>query len=252
MDDASLRNDIVTNLLVIIDNLPHEKIVLLRKYLDKPVNMTLTEIKEKLELSGIPFSAVGSFLRNRDASRPSLLLALDTAIAVREHELRNAQQCELIWTGPIRFPIAARNTMLTMIEMIRRAKTKVTLVGYRVEEYALPIISSLEDAIARNVDVSLILDKAEDHLFVLKRLWKNFPTSRLYTMRTDPKDPKRSLHAKLIIIDYSILLITSANLTYHGLSSNLEIGVKISGKAAYEAQLLINSLMREGYLVTAR
>lgn len=252
MDNASLRNEIVTNLLVILDNLPPEKIILLRKHLDKPDNITLTEIKEKLELSGIPYSAVGFFLMNRDTAKSLLLLALDTAIAVREHELRNSQQCELIWTGPIRFPIAARNTMLTMIEMIRTAKKKVTVVGYRIEEYALPIIKSLQDAIARNVDVILVLDKAEDHIFVLERLWKNFPTSKLYTMTTDPKDPKRSLHAKLIIIDYTVLLITSANLTYHGLSSNLEMGVKVTGKAAYEAQLLINSLMREGYLVTAK
>jgi phosphatidylserine/phosphatidylglycerophosphate/cardiolipin synthase-like enzyme len=139
-----------------------------------------------------------------------------------------------------------------MIEMIKEAKTKITLVGYRVEEYALPIMSSLQDAIARNVDVSLVLDRAEDHIYILRRLWKNFPASKLYTLKTDPKDPKRSLHAKLIVIDYSVLLVTSANLTYHGLSSNLEIGVKISGEAAYEAQLLINSLMREGYLVAAK
>jgi phosphatidylserine/phosphatidylglycerophosphate/cardiolipin synthase-like enzyme len=45
------------------------------------------------------------------------------------------------------------------------------------------------------------------------------------------------------------MLVTSANLTYHGLSGNVEVGVLVEGNVAAEAVQLINRLIAEGVVV---
>ena len=49
---------------------------------------------------------------------------------------------------------------------------------------------------------------------------------RIYNYQR-PKDPMSSLHAKVICVDQSKTLITSANLSYHGQEGNIEMGTYI-------------------------
>jgi phosphatidylserine/phosphatidylglycerophosphate/cardiolipin synthase-like enzyme len=45
------------------------------------------------------------------------------------------------------------------------------------------------------------------------------------------------------------MLVTSANLTYHGLAGNLEIGLEIEGRVAGEVVALLNRLIAENICI---
>lgn len=53
-----------------------------------------------------------------------------------------------------------------------------------------------------------------------------------------------SLHAKTIIVDEEKIFISSANLSYHGLSSNIEIGTLITSKSKAKQLLSIFSELK--------
>ncbi|MGH8437163.1 MAG: phospholipase D-like domain-containing protein, partial [Pseudomonas sp.] len=65
-------------------------------------------------------------------------------------------------------------------------------------------------------------------------------------------DEKAALHAKLLISDRNDALVTSANLTYHGFERNLEMGIRVTGRAAAEIHDRIDDLIRAGELVPWR
>lgn len=53
-----------------------------------------------------------------------------------------------------------------------------------------------------------------------------------------------SLHAKVLVADACDALVTSANLTYHGLEANVEVGVRIVGGAAAQLEAVFHELIR--------
>ena len=54
-----------------------------------------------------------------------------------------------------------------------------------------------------------------------------------------------SLHAKLVVAKQKDALVTPANLTYHGLKANLELGVRLQGPVAADIVDHFNRLIRE-------
>ena len=50
-----------------------------------------------------------------------------------------------------------------------------------------------------------------------------------------------------MIVDRKELLVTSANLTHHGLVQNFEMGVRIRGRTAGNAHVVIRRMIDSGY-----
>ena len=64
-----------------------------------------------------------------------------------------------------------------------------------------------------------------------------------------PKQKRSSLHAKVVIIDDSQLLVTSANMTGNAIETNIEMGIIHKGKIVKDAKTLFQSLIYEGFMV---
>ena len=60
----------------------------------------------------------------------------------------------------------------------------------------------------------------------------------------DENDAVAKLHAKVVIVDRHDVLVSSANLTGHGLVRNLEIGIRAHGKPAEDAAAHFDELIR--------
>ena len=56
----------------------------------------------------------------------------------------------------------------------------------------------------------------------------------------------------MLVVDRSDLLVTSANLTWHGMTNNFEIGLRVRGNAARKAEDLIRNLIDRNYLETVK
>ena len=159
-----------------------------------------------------------------------------------------APSVSLVWTGPVSLPGPTRTTGSTLIDLIDHAQQEIVIVGYTLTVSARRIIEHLAQAQLRDIQVVLIVDRMEENklLPVLKSCWpSDQELPLLYTRQASSSDPKSALHAKAVIVDSRTILATSANLSYHGLAGNIELGLLVEGHVAWEAVTLLKSLITE-------
>jgi phosphatidylserine/phosphatidylglycerophosphate/cardiolipin synthase-like enzyme len=146
-----------------------------------------------------------------------------------------------VWTGPDVEAIPPRRTDQALLEVIASAKATLTIVSFVA--YKVPHVSdALASAARRGVAVRLILEDAEasqgkvafDALTGLGPEVAARCAVYIWPVEKRQKTPggqHGSLHAKCAIADGQRLLISSANLTEHALSVNIEFGVLVKGGA---------------------
>jgi phosphatidylserine/phosphatidylglycerophosphate/cardiolipin synthase-like enzyme len=154
----------------------------------------------------------------------------------------------LVWTAP-GASSGARNIESVIREHIRRAKKTVTVVGYAVTQAADPLLADLADAVRRAVQVTIVVDRIADRIPSLLAGWpRDVKAPALWTRDADPLDEMSALHAKVMIFDDSYLLVSSANLTFHGLRGNLELGVLLHGDVALEMKAILQGWIKDGLI----
>jgi len=184
---------------------------------------------------------------NAGGTSETLVAALLAARAAYAQALEEAPSVRLVWTGPISTSVPARSTVSVLLDLIDRARKEMIVVGYILTEAASIVLEHLAAAQKRGVQVVLIGDRMEEKLSVLQVCWpedQRLPV--IYTRAETPDDPRSALHAKLAIADQYHMLVTSANLTYHGLAGNIEMGIEVEGQVAADAVALLNGLIAEG------
>lgn len=169
------------------------------------------------------------------------------------HDLRAElnDKTTLVWTSPV-IDLNADLTYNTMIQMIRSAEKKITIVGYALykesknDELKMSDIFKeiYEKVESKNIAVELFFDKSETNVKnTVKNMWKKeIKLPEIYLYSSPPKI-NGSLHAKVLLIDDVDILITSANMTGRAINRNIEIGIKTSGSVGKEARELLQSLI---------
>jgi phosphatidylserine/phosphatidylglycerophosphate/cardiolipin synthase-like enzyme len=158
----------------------------------------------------------------------------------------------LVWTAP-GGAAAVRNIESVITQLVHGAQRSITLVGYAVTQAADPLLNDLADAMRRGVEVSLVVDRLKDRIPQLFRAWpRDVRRPALWTREADPHDEMSALHAKVLVVDDRYLLISSANLTYHGLRGNLELGVLLQGDVALEMKALLNQWIRDRLITSVQ
>lgn len=156
-------------------------------------------------------------------------IALASFAQERSMGEREKEEVEIVCTAPSRLGIPLRATFSTVLEMVQKANHEILVVGYLFTEGASKVVEELARARRdRRVRVTFIGNRMQEHLHVLRSYWPaDSPGPIIFSRESDPSDEKTSLHAKLLICDRSLALITSANFSHHGLHENIEIGAKI-------------------------
>jgi phosphatidylserine/phosphatidylglycerophosphate/cardiolipin synthase-like enzyme len=165
------------------------------------------------------------------------------AIQIRQNRTDEADAVSLVWTGPVQFDVPMRSTMAVTREMILGSVNRIIIVGYRITLGAKSIFDALAAQQSRGIVVTVILDEATNQKGILSKMWpKSMRLPTVYENRNEG-----SLHAKLTLVDGRDMLVTSANLTYRGFQSNIEIGVRIKGPSTSKVDELLNALIRDGH-----
>lgn len=175
---------------------------------------------------------------------------------------------DLVWSGSDAGPSYARYTKIVVPEMIRRAKTQITIAGYSFDSGG-GVFEALHEAITeRGVSVRMFLDIeqlyqrlqqqikkdktrlprlqpllqakkagagpfAAEVLSLFRELHWPFAGKKpdlFYDPRTAEQRVFASLHAKCLIVDHEHVLITSANFTGRGQDRNIEVGIVVHDK----------------------
>lgn len=194
----------------------------------------------------------------RDKMPPqALALALGAVRAMKKRADTQAPKLDLVWTGP-HSPsnIQTRTTASVLREMIAGARNRILVVTYDLtlgNGLSEGVIDALASAMARGCAIVIALHNDADNFSHVRQLWPaHLPLPRLLQWVGVPGDPMAKLHAKLVVADAGDLLITSANLTFHGLEQNIEIGVRIRGRFASDVDRHFGNLEAEKILVPHR
>jgi phosphatidylserine/phosphatidylglycerophosphate/cardiolipin synthase-like enzyme len=157
-------------------------------------------------------------------------------------------QPQLVWTAP-GAPAAARGTAQVAADLIQHAEQRALVVGYSLTKAAAPFVALLAEAVRRGVACSIVADRMAEKLATLTAHWPpDVGLPPLWTRPPDPGDEQSALHAKFIVVDSRRLLVTSANLTYHGFHGNMEMGVLMEGSVASEAEALVREWSKAGLI----
>jgi phosphatidylserine/phosphatidylglycerophosphate/cardiolipin synthase-like enzyme len=211
------------------------------------------QIQHVVQIATADARPVASLFRSwqrTKGSEESLIAALLAARAAGSSVRAETPSVRLVWTGPVNASVPARSTISVLLDLIDRGQQEIVIVGYVITDAAAIIFKHLAAAQKRGVQVILISDRLEEKLDVLRSCWphdQRLPA--LYSRIETPADPRSALHAKLAVVDQRHMLVTSANLTYHGLAGNIEIGMEIEGQIAAEVVALLNKLIAENICV---
>lgn len=232
-----------------LDLVPRRSLEALMEAMESGTELTPASIKKITGLSDQNLESLLFFLEGGKDSYADLLLALETASAVLKHSEREKETIDLSWTGPIQFSVEGRSTQSLIEEMLRNAKKSIVIIGYSITEEG-GVLELISAAMKRGVEVVLVVHSDEEsrNIEVISKNWLRNPKPLVYTRERGKTDVYFKIHAKMMVVDSSDLLVTSANLTWHGMSNNLEIGLRVRGKTAEKAYLLVDELIKSGYL----
>ena len=197
--------------------------------------------------------------REAGAQGPDLLAVALRVAASAAEQSRTSERSELVWSGPTPEGFAFRRTDEALLELVRLARQRLTLVtfaAYRVPE----IRDALALAVSRQVDVRFVSESEDASAGRLTHdaaralgadLASRVTCYEWPAERRPSNDRGRTgvLHAKCAVADREALFVASANLTELALDLNMEMGVLILGGALPgQAADHFDGLIREGVL----
>ncbi len=149
---------------------------------------------------------------------------------------------EIVASGKKWIGQGIRSTNHVINELIDESYEKILLTIFVVTDKE--ILNNIEAALKRKIEVDILINVDENDLInenILKELIKfksEYENLNLY------KIIEEKIHAKIVIADGKKLLIGSANLTYHGLNKNYELGILIEdSEVAYDVETIIKRLI---------
>lgn len=134
-----------------------------------------------------------------------------------------------VWTGPDSSASGSRLTLAVVADLIDQAETTILLVSYATLP-STEVREALVRAAGRGVEITTLLERPQDnpsfngHAHPLAGI-----PARQLTWPASAREPRASMHAKILVVDRRAALIGSANLTGYGVERNLECGVLIRG-----------------------
>lgn len=138
-----------------------------------------------------------------------------------------------LWIGE-----GVRSVGSLILEMIDSTEKELTLTAFILSSYE--IIEHLHHALARGVNVRVIMNSPDnqmpDIIQKLSYLEKEYPYMRIIGV-TDV-----TMHAKVMVVDRKIALVSSANFTMSGMMKNYEMGLLVNDSEI--AQQIENILLK--------
>ena len=156
---------------------------------------------------------------------------------------KDIEKATLVATTPPSFRVHAQSTKNTVSELLNSSKQSILMTGYSLSSYFDELIDLIIQKSQQGVVVRFFANNIEnknefDKLLTYKGRFLqifNYPKS---------DDKMAALHAKVISVDSTRTLITSANLSYHGQEGNIELGTIVeSTRLAKQVEELFASLI---------
>ena len=207
------------DLILLASHISEERINTLANHVENkdPTSITWLDLEQLGFMSSESHKITNVMRGTKDGG----LLASSLRLALKIVAFEKKNEIQLVISGNFQ-DANAEYTHETVYKMINRAKHSITIVGYWMYDIddLIKKISDLQEV--RNLKVRFILDSAQKWKRQILHVWNKKYRPEILEVNTDHV---KTLHAKLIIIDNSEILITSANLTMNAMEKNIEAGI---------------------------
>ncbi len=159
-------------------------------------------------------------------------------------------KASIVATTPPSFSINARTTMSVVESLIAEAERSILITGYSLSSYFSDLVNIIIEKSRKGVYVKFFVNDIESQGTFDKLCRYKGKFLKIYNYPKS-EDKMAALHAKVISVDGTKTLITSANLSYHGQQGNIELGTVIESKAVAKqvdgifTQLLFSKVFEE-------
>jgi hypothetical protein len=144
-------------------------------------------------------------------------------------------------TLPGLLPIGTFGTAQVIADMLSGGAREVIALGYEIS--ADPILMRLRELAGQGCRIVLLYDAQQTDEEPLRASWPKGADVTLLAGRPDATKARYAkMHGKALLVDGEDLLITSANLTFHGLEGNIELGIRLRGGAALDARRVLEHI----------
>lgn len=140
------------------------------------------------------------------------------------------ESIEICWTGDTKNR-HTRKTGAALSQLILSAKKSILIVGYAISTNMNEITKDLEAKSKEGIKLTFMINRLEEKRDFLDWARKLPYPPELYNRQEDPNAPMSSLHIKCVIVDGKKAMFGSANLTYHGMKANRELGIIIKDES---------------------
>lgn len=214
-----------------VREIPQHKIEKLLEYVKgkKPSILSITTIQEDLELTSSEAREIKKIFSQTDDGN---ILSISINSILQNQSSQDKIKTKLVMTGKFKRK-GVDYTHETVYQMVNRAKFRITIIGYWVYDMQdfFKELSRLQEEKEGNLEIRFILDSGTKWK---SRIMKNWNKKYLPELFEVDKKQVKTLHAKVIIIDDSEMLITSANLTINAMEENIEAGIWSNDKNLIE------------------
>ena len=150
---------------------------------------------------------------------------------------------QILATGAEFLKEGIRGTGPVIEEIIKNSEREIQIMAYVISLHASKFLDHLEDALKREIKITIILNRLDEQDEKIKRKIKKMKRQYPKLKVIDFTDPSGGdLHAKVIVIDRKKAVIGSANFSWHGMSHNYEVGVQLEGDSAWKLGKVIDEM----------
>lgn len=150
-------------------------------------------------------------------------------LLMQMYNQNNEEKIELVLTAPPSFNLRAKRTEDVVDELLQSARVSITMTGYSVSEHIKDFLDVIINKSQKGVFVKIFINKVDEQNAIEKLIAHKGRFLKIYNYSNET-DKMAALHAKVISIDNERTLVSSANLSYHGMSANIEMGCVIQSK----------------------
>ena len=158
---------------------------------------------------------------------------------------------DLVITAPESFRIKAKKTRDVFEQLIREAEKSIILTGYSVSDYFSGMLDTIITKSQQGIYVRFYVNDIEKSKEALDRMLAyQSRYLQFYEYQKNSDDKMAASHAKILTVDSNKALVSSANLSYHGLSGNVEMGFLVhSAEKAQQIEELFKNLVSMGVYI---
>ena len=201
------------------------------------------DLQKRLGLTSDVTKRLEAVLKHLSPREASLAIRTGAYFCQKEESRRSS----FVWSGPS-YAIKARKTEQVILDLIEKAEKELLLVSFAA--YKIPLLlKALQRAINRGVKTRFVLETEVDSKGKLNNnamiAFSSLKGARFYHWPQDKREryaPGKNpvMHAKCVVTEKAFL-ITSANLTEHAISFNMELGILSFNEE--KANILMNQFM---------